>query len=228
MLACYVTPDELYATANVEAWIPRDIADASLRNATWAVADDLRKRGYDPGRMMPAKQLVGTGLYETVLKDDDFTGDAVAVSAASRFVIDVRNDGRASFTLEGSKDKEVWNPMLDMNGSVISLDVLGAGLYSEKFLESYGYYRLIGTVQEEIRFTAYLVDDSASRLIVWRAVMDGMYPALDGTTRTELLYSTARDEYREALGTLKAAYDASGDGMPDREITTQRSARLHR
>jgi len=227
MFTCYLTPEEFFASRDAKQWFPADV-EQKLRNAAIIVSDDLRRRGVDPSRLMPATQLVGTDLYERVTKSS-FTGDAVACSAASRVVVEVDSEEFCTFYLEGSKDETIWRRIRStITPDALRIEVSGAGTFSQRFAEQYPYYRLVMTSDDDIIFTAYLVDDSATRLIEFKAIEEAMFLVLDLDTRTQQLYDASREQYSRLIESIKAAYDSDGDGTPDTEISLQRRPLMYR
>jgi hypothetical protein len=230
MFTCYLTPEEFYAAHQVQQWILPELCDQRLRNAALVVADDLRRRGVDTGRLQSPTMLVGTTQYERVTKSSNYTGGAVAsVAASSRLVVEVDTGGFATFKLEGSKDQTVWRRLNSVvTGQELAIQVNDAGTYSGRFFESYPYYRVALETDESITFTAYLVDASVDMLVEYRALEDGFFLVLDIDERTQQLYDAARERYSELVNSIKAEYDHDGDGVPDTEISLQRRAKLHR
>ena len=229
MFTCYLTDQEFYAQHPIQQWILPENCTRALQSAALIVSDDLRRRGIDSGKLMAPTMLVGTTLYERVTKSS-FTGDAVACSAASRLVIELDTaDTYPSFGLQGSKDKATWRAIGSaIDANPLTVECAGADVFSARFYVQYPYYKLTLASDVDVTFTAYLVDDSASRLIQLKAVEEAMFLVLDQGTRTQQLYDASRMEYSELIQSIKAAYDQDNDGTPDTEISLQRNVLLHR
>jgi hypothetical protein len=178
---------------------------------------------------MAPTMLVGTSLYDRVTKSS-FTGDAVACSAASRLVVEMDSeDIFPTLGLQGSKDQTTWTTIKGVvNPSALRIECAGANTYSARFYVQYPYYRLTLDSADDVVFTAYLVDDSATRLIELKAIEEAMFLVLDQSTRTQDLYDAAKAEYGELIQSIKAAYDDDADGTPDTVVSLQRTVLFHR
>jgi hypothetical protein len=228
MFTCYLTDQEFYAQHPIQQWILPENCTRALQSAALIVSDDLRRRGIDSGKLMAPTMLVGTTLYERVTKSS-FTGGAVACSAASRLVIELDSAEFPSFGLQGSKDKATWRAVGSaIDANPLKVECAGAGVFSARFYVQYPYYQLTLNSDTDVVFTAYLVDDSASRMIELKAIEEAMVLVLDQGTRTQQLYDASRMEYSELIQSIKAAYDQDADGTPDTEISLQRNVLLHR
>jgi len=228
MFTLYLTDEEFYAAHDISQWLPPERCTLALQSAALIVADDLRRRGINTGKLMPPTMLVGSTLYERVTKSS-FTGDAVACSAASRLVVEMDSAAFPTLGLEGSKDQTTWTAIKSVvNPNALKVECAGAGTFSSRFYVQYPYYRVTLDSADDVVFTAYLVDDSATRLIELKAIEEAMFLVLDQSTRTQDLYDAAKAEYGELIQSIKAAYDDDADGTPDTVVSLQRTVLFHR
>jgi hypothetical protein len=231
--ACYIQPDEFYAAHNVSQWLDPADCETGLRNAAVVVANDLRIRGIDTSKVMPSLMLVGTTYHDAITVTSDYTGGSVASAGSSRLVVETTTEQyTAVFGLQGSKNGTHWETVRNVtNGAPLQIVTAGIGVFSARFFEQYPYYRLTGTISESVTFTAFLIDESLSYLIEWKAIEEALFSALDGDTRVQQLYDAAREQYAELLSTIKAQYDASTAGTTVTtigEVSMQRGPKLFR
>jgi hypothetical protein len=230
MFTNYVTDREFYAAYPMEQWIPRETIEQRLRDAARAVASDLRSSGVDTLKIMIPIMFTGE-LYATETQSGAWESDAVTPYNASRLVIQtVSQEGNASFTLQGSKDSTTYHSVVDVqDGMPLTVVSPGEGIVTGKFFEKYRAMKLVLDADDTIKFSAYVVDDSPSELIMWKAVITGLFPLLSRDTRVEDLYDTAKHEYNSKLASIRIDYDRdASNSISESEADSRRQVVLYR
>ena len=222
MLRPFVTYEELKAVHPSYGWIWDSIApptaEQAIRAASFALYNDLRRKGVDDAR-----------IYIPLTFDDDkpgqqhtriasYTSDGVAPNSERRFVVEV-TAGAGEFALEGlvnDEGTEIWADIESLSGSTTTVTAGDVGTYSVLFFPRYSEYRYTVVPDGTITYSCYLVDDAVDELLYTGALIK----LLEGRAGQDEAVGNAYQEqvrnYENALARLVADYaDSEGVIEPD-------------
>lgn len=214
MLTCYITEAEFIRTCDVSRFgedVPGRLGSA-LATATGRVATYLRRRGYESSLLYIPRMFDGIAYGATTTRTTSGASDAIQALGETRFVVDYRSEGAATFSLMGSTDGTNWKPVHDTTGQEVILTVTGTGHHTVTWSEQFSYYRYVIETGESVTFAAFLVDTSADAAIIYTAAQIILLPYIGDSGTVTALYAECKALAESEIQNFAGAYDYDNSG----------------